>query len=947
MSNNHDINKITSTKQNPRSMKLFLLLSLAIIFASTLFFSQSFIQNPLYFHNVYGHALPVTYSPAPNSIINKNESLPSKVTISFSERPDPKVSYIQVLNSNNQRIDNNDFKITGQQHDREATVTLDKNKLTDGVYTVSWLTMSADDGHIAKGSYVFGIGNVGGYPSSTNTANPSLKVQSGSAISTNNNNNNNFAQQNQVKTEAVTSNLDGIIKWPLIVAQAAIVGGIISHLFFWNNNKFVNKLLLSTNAENKKNINSVKSVKHENVNTNLDDNNGNQIEKIRFKPLQIFVIMLCTSSIAIFVCGTALFLLQINNLSNSNSNFFSLAGSLLYDSVGKVWMIRSLAFIIVIVTSLSYYFLEKRKIKRESEKNYENQKIDDSNNAKNKRNQPIFLLYLALVAGAICIFANSMISHNSAVSFLPSIAISLDWLHFMAVSVWVGGLFYISTVLLVLVKSHISLDVVGLNGGLKRKSRTSLNSSHMQENDKLISSSESTETNEKYSPISKGDYFLALLLPRFSLLAIISLGIIGVSGLYMAWIHLHSFTALLDTSYGIILIIKLLTALPVVVLGGYHQITLHNYMVNIALITRRGDKSKNTIASIFKKEAKKQTILLSTMNKVMDNGRFFNYNKRFSNGNKNDIKDHENRITSKDSTRDIYSRFSKTIKIESLLGIVVLFVASILTITSPPSMNMSSSIMMMGNSGNGNINTNIIQQNQNNNNGQKATTMVLPSITGSHLSPDSTSLKNLNTSTPKVANNSYLNNVKILDTNTKTEINPLYAGFNTFKITFTGMDGKPAKNITNVVMQFTNDQANIGSIVVNLKKISEGVYSIFGGYLSQKGNWSVQTTAQRTGAYDLNNEFNVNIQSLPSSTTNASLSSIKTTLSPSQQQQKSSLGSVNSNNSMNQSESPPSFDSFAILAFVLAILVISASAYFFKKSKQQLKETTDMFEKQD
>ncbi len=196
-----------------------------------------------------------------------------------------------------------------------------------------------------------------------------------------------------------------------------------------------------------------------------------------------------------------------------------------------------------------------------------------------------------------------------------------------------------------------------------------------------------------------------------------------------------------------------------------------------------------------------------------------------------------------------------------------------------------------------------------------------------------------------------MNNVKILDTDAKTEINPLYAGFNTFKITFTGMDGKPAKNISNVVMQFTNDQANIGPIVVNLKKISDGVYSIFGGYLSQKGNWTVQTTAQRTDAYDLNNEFNLKIRSPPllSSTTNASLSSLKTALSVSQQQQqqKSSLGSVNSDNSINQLESPPSFDSFAILAFVLAVLVISASAYFFKKSKQQLKETTDIFEKQD
>src|SRR5215467_7428085 len=44
--------------------------------------------------------------------------------------------------------------------------------------------------------------------------------------------------------------------------------------------------------------------------------------------------------------------------------------------------------------------------------------------------------------------------------------------------------------------------------------------------------------------------------------------------------------------------------------------------------------------------------------------------------------------------KDIPSKFSKTIKIESLVAIVVLLAASLLTITSPPGMNMSSSSAM-------------------------------------------------------------------------------------------------------------------------------------------------------------------------------------------------------------------------------------------------------------
>src|SRR3712207_7660707 len=61
-------------------------------------------------NNAYGHANPISYSPAANSIIQQvnEQSLPSKVTILFSERPEPKVSYIHVTNSKNERVDNND-----------------------------------------------------------------------------------------------------------------------------------------------------------------------------------------------------------------------------------------------------------------------------------------------------------------------------------------------------------------------------------------------------------------------------------------------------------------------------------------------------------------------------------------------------------------------------------------------------------------------------------------------------------------------------------------------------------------------------------------------------------------------------------------------------------------------------------------------------------------------
>ena len=106
--------------------------------------------------HVFGHANPVSYNPSSNSVFQLDQLLPNNITILYSERPEPKVSYIHVLNSQNERIDNNDFKIIGQD-ERGASVSLDSTKLSSGAYTISWLVLSKDDGHITKGSYVFSI----------------------------------------------------------------------------------------------------------------------------------------------------------------------------------------------------------------------------------------------------------------------------------------------------------------------------------------------------------------------------------------------------------------------------------------------------------------------------------------------------------------------------------------------------------------------------------------------------------------------------------------------------------------------------------------------------------------------------------------------------------------------------------------------------------------------
>jgi methionine-rich copper-binding protein CopC len=335
----------------------------------------------------YAHSLPVTETPAPNSIIPKGAPLPSKLTIDFSERPSPSVSTIQVLNSKNEPVNNGDFKIIGD-HDREAMTTLDTKKLTDGVYTVSWETQSLDDGHIARGSYVFGVGNVGPGAVSGKTAQQALQVQ------------------------AVTSTLDGLIKWPIIVSQAAVVGGIFSHLFLWEHfgSKIKGKRLVSYRL-------------------------GQDKTNIQWLPR--FFIILIASSVAILAAGSSLLFLQITELSlhNNFSRYWSVFVSQIPGPSGLEWIMRSITSLIVIASAVGYYYIIKRNIRKfttgsvdieSTQNNLEREKEEEHKPYnKYKTNLASSLLYVALIAGSISIFSNSITSHNAAVHFLPSLSISL------------------------------------------------------------------------------------------------------------------------------------------------------------------------------------------------------------------------------------------------------------------------------------------------------------------------------------------------------------------------------------------------------------------------------------------------------------------------------------------------------------------------------------------
>jgi copper transport protein len=101
---------------------------------------------------VTAHALLHASEPAAGSTLG---SAPPAVTLTFGETPDVRLTSVKVLDSGG-----NDH-VSGPVEalsDPPDSIRVPIGVLADGVYTVTWRTVSAVDGHVSAGSFVFGVG---------------------------------------------------------------------------------------------------------------------------------------------------------------------------------------------------------------------------------------------------------------------------------------------------------------------------------------------------------------------------------------------------------------------------------------------------------------------------------------------------------------------------------------------------------------------------------------------------------------------------------------------------------------------------------------------------------------------------------------------------------------------------------------------------------------------
>jgi copper transport protein len=157
--------------------------------------------------------------------------------------------------------------------------------------------------------------------------------------------------------------------------------------------------------------------------------------------------------------------------------------------------------------------------------------------------------WLALGIAVLALLPFSMSSHAAAVSIGTNVAIINDWLHLAATSVWVGGLIAMMAAVILPLR--------------------------------------------KEDPVERQQIY-ADVIPRFSTLAIISVVILTLSGVYSAWLQVGSVEAMRETEYGQTLGLKLLLSVPLYLLGAINLMVIGPWMKRAA---RAGKHFGRTVAA--------------------------------------------------------------------------------------------------------------------------------------------------------------------------------------------------------------------------------------------------------------------------------------------------------------------------------------------------------------
>jgi putative copper export protein/methionine-rich copper-binding protein CopC len=446
---------------------------------------------------------------------------PSAVKIVFSEDVNSATSRIIVVDPANREVDNRDSQVSSVDA-RQLSVTLPL--LPVGTYVVVWKVQSADDGHVTRGSYYFQIARPDGSAPPLPTQLPTGNVPVGGG------------------TGAESAILDG----PTLL-QALATWLALLFATFWIGGVLWETWILPPDRPD--------------LDPDLAAAAGVAAERFRRFAAPSLTLLLLSNVLIVLAQSAA--------IAGDWSGLLApqLLRAILFGShFGLFWWGReltALAALILLVVAEQNGWSWTRATARAAAANgkvpaaaIEAEAIPDwrrelLGTLRDIRHLPGQLVAgwrhrssvgrAELVLAVLLLLAFALSGHAASVPtniFFPAIAV--DVLHLLGDAAWLGGLFYIGVVL---VPAIASLP-------LRRRAR-----------------------------------FLALGLPQFGALAILSAVVLAATGSVNATIRMTSFAQLITTAYGRTLAIKIELFLVMVAISAYHAFWLRPRLAQALVAT--------------------------------------------------------------------------------------------------------------------------------------------------------------------------------------------------------------------------------------------------------------------------------------------------------------------------------------------------------------------------
>ncbi len=414
------------------------------------------------------HAILLRSDPAKDAVL---PVAPSQVRMWFSEALNPAFSTAVVVNGANKRVDIGNALVSPSDP-TEMDVTLKPN-LPPAVYIVIYRTDSNVDGHILTGSFLFSVARPDGtVPTLSPGAHPGVNALGGNTL-----------------TGLYTGQLDGPTLFNLIMITLVELGAV-----FWVGAQLWLLFVLQPSSED-----------HEEL------NESNRQVQQRFE--QRFSL---PTLLVLLLANVGVLLGQAINITGGNvATAFAptlLGGLVASGQFGTFWLVR--VIVIVLAIRLSLYRLQVYRLRPGTRPRLANS----------------FTVWANLVLGLALFIAIAMSGHAAATSSNTRVyALIGDWLHLVAAALWVGGMMFIAT-------SYLPI--------LRR------------------------------STVGERAHSLVTMLPYYSPWAVVGVIIMAVTGPFSATVHLSSWEQLLTTAYGRALVVKVMLVGGLLLTSAIHVLLL-------------------------------------------------------------------------------------------------------------------------------------------------------------------------------------------------------------------------------------------------------------------------------------------------------------------------------------------------------------------------------------